>query len=65
VPKAFIVPRKGCTLDEGTLTRFFSTRLAGYKMIRQWQVTDAIPRTPSGKILRRTLKEQAAAEQQS
>jgi acyl-coenzyme A synthetase/AMP-(fatty) acid ligase len=32
--------------------------LAGYKMIRQWRVTDAIPRTPSGKILRRILKEQ-------
>jgi acyl-coenzyme A synthetase/AMP-(fatty) acid ligase len=39
------------------LAQFFSTRLAGYKMIRQWQFTDAIPRTPSGKILRRTLKE--------
>jgi len=57
VPRAFVVPRKGCTLDEGMLAQFFSTRLAGYKMIRQWQVTDAIPRTPSGKILRRTLKQ--------
>jgi long-chain acyl-CoA synthetase len=57
VPKAFVVRRKGCTLDEGMLAQFFSTRLAGYKMIRQWQFSDAIPRTPSGKILRRTLKE--------
>ena len=57
VPKAFVVRRKGCTLDEGMLAQFFSTRLAGYKMIRQWRFTDAIPRTPSGKILRRALKE--------
>jgi len=57
VPRAFVVRRKGCTLDDGMLAQFFSTRLAGYKMIRQWQFTDAIPRTPSGKILRRTLKE--------
>jgi long-chain acyl-CoA synthetase len=57
VPNAFVVPRKGCTLGEAALTDFFSTRLAGYKMIRKWHVTDAIPRTPSGKILRRLLKE--------
>lgn len=57
VPNAFVVPRKGCTLDEGALTDYFSNRLAGYKTIRKWHFTDAIPRTPSGKILRRMLKE--------
>ena len=57
VPNAFVVPRKGCTLDQAALTDFFAKRLAGYKTIRQWHFTDAIPRTPSGKILRRMLKE--------
>jgi long-chain acyl-CoA synthetase len=57
VPHAFVVPRKGCTLGDAALTDYFSRRLAGYKMIRKWHVTDAIPRTPSGKILRRMLKE--------
>ena len=57
VPNAFVVPRKGCTLGEAALTDYFSRRLAGYKMIRKWHVTDAIPRTPSGKILRRVLKD--------
>jgi len=56
-PNAFVVPRKGCTLDAAALTDYFATRLAGYKTIRQWHLTDAIPRTPSGKILRRMLKE--------
>ena len=57
VPNAFVVPRKGCTLDPAALTDFFARRLAGYKTIRQWHFADAIPRTPSGKILRRVLKE--------
>jgi len=39
------------------LNDYFSRRLAGYKMIRKWHLTDAIPRTPSGKILRRVLRE--------
>jgi acyl-coenzyme A synthetase/AMP-(fatty) acid ligase len=51
-----VVPRKGCTLDAAALTDYFATRLAGYKTIRKWHLTDAIPRTPSGKILRRMLK---------
>ena len=57
VPNAFVVPRKGCTLEPAALTDFFAKRLAGYKTIRRWHFTDAIPRTPSGKILRRVLKE--------
>jgi long-chain acyl-CoA synthetase len=57
VPNAFVVARKGCTLDEAALTDYFSKRLAGYKMIRKWHLTDAIPRTPSGKILRRVLRD--------
>jgi long-chain acyl-CoA synthetase len=57
VPNAFVVPRKGCTLDAAALTDYFAKRLAGYKTIRKWHLTDAIPRTPSGKILRRMLKE--------
>jgi long-chain acyl-CoA synthetase len=57
VPNAFVVARKGCTLGEAALSDYFSKRLAGYKMIRKWHLIDAIPRTPSGKILRRMLKE--------
>ena len=57
VPNAVVVIRKGCTLGEAALNEYFSRRLAGYKMIRKWHLIDAIPRTPSGKILRRVLKE--------
>ena len=56
VPKAFVVPRAGRDIDVEELERFVAERVAGYKQIRHFEVVDAIPRTPSGKILRRMLK---------
>jgi long-chain acyl-CoA synthetase len=56
VPKAFIVPREGRTLDLDALARFVSERVSGYKQIRHFEVIESIPRTPSGKILRRMLR---------
>jgi acyl-CoA synthetase (AMP-forming)/AMP-acid ligase II len=32
--------------------------LAGYKRLHRVVIVDAIPRTPSGKVLRRTLREE-------
>jgi long-chain acyl-CoA synthetase len=55
-PKAFLVPRAGRTLDLDSLSRFVSERVASYKQIRYFEMVDAIPRTPSGKILRRMLR---------
>jgi long-chain acyl-CoA synthetase len=57
VPKAFVVARAGGALDIETLSRFVAERVAGYKQVRRWEVVSSIPRTPSGKILRRMLKE--------
>ena len=56
IPKAFVVCRSGTTLEPDRLDRFMSERVAGYKQIRQWAMVASIPRTPSGKILRRSLK---------
>jgi long-chain acyl-CoA synthetase len=56
-PKAFIVPRAGRTIDLDALARFVSERLAGYKQIRYFEVIESIPRNPSGKILRRMLRQ--------
>jgi len=57
VPKAFVV-RKDHTLTAETLLAWAGGRLAGYKRIHEIEFVDAIPKTPSGKILRRVLKEQ-------
>ena len=55
VPKAYVVPQPGRTIDLNALARFVSERVAGYKQIRHFEIIDKIPRTPSGKVLRRLL----------
>jgi long-chain acyl-CoA synthetase len=57
IPKAFVVVRAGTALSAETLLAFMGERLAGYKKIREVEFVDAIPKNPSGKILRRVLKE--------
>ncbi len=57
VPKAFVVAREpGLDLDE--VRAFVAERVAPYKKIRYIETVDAIPKNPSGKILRRLLIEQ-------
>ncbi len=59
VPRAYVVAHAGCRLEPDTLTAYVTARVAAYKAIRQWDVVEAIPRTPSGKILRRVLRQHA------
>jgi len=56
---AFIVLREGSVATkklEEELCGFVSERLTSYKQPRQIHFVDALPRTPSGKILRRELR---------
>jgi acyl-CoA synthetase (AMP-forming)/AMP-acid ligase II len=48
----------GETVTTDELQERVASRLAGYKRVRHVQFVDEIPRLPSGKALRRTLKEQ-------
>src|SRR5438067_2060496 len=57
VPKAFVV-RKDPTLTADALMTWARGRLAAYKALQEIQFVDAIPKTASGKILRRVLKEE-------
>ncbi len=61
VPKAFVVPREDRVIELDELAHFVAVRVAGYKQIRHFEVIDKIPRTTSGKILRRMLKTMTAA----
>ncbi len=61
VPKAFVVLREDRFIELDELARFVADRVAGYKQIRHFEVVDKIPRTPSGKLLRRMLKTMTAA----
>jgi acyl-CoA synthetase (AMP-forming)/AMP-acid ligase II len=47
-------------VDEDELRRLVADTLATYKQLRHVVVVDAIPRLPSGKVLRRTLRDEWA-----
>ncbi|CAD0197921.1 unnamed protein product [Chrysodeixis includens] len=57
VPKAFIVLREGHRADANSITTFVSKRVAEYKRIKEVRFLNELPKNPSGKILRRVLKE--------
>ncbi|HEY3670615.1 MAG TPA: class I adenylate-forming enzyme family protein [Acidimicrobiia bacterium] len=56
VAAVVVVDGKSVTAEE--LQEAVASRLAGYKRVRHVVFVDEIPRLPSGKALRRTLKEQ-------
>jgi long-chain acyl-CoA synthetase len=62
VPKAFVLVRQGHEVTTQELMRFVEERVAPYKKVREIEFVDAIPKTPSGKILRRELIEQERAK---
>jgi acyl-CoA synthetase (AMP-forming)/AMP-acid ligase II len=53
---AAVVPRDGRALDVEALEAHVKQRLADYKRPRSWQVRAALPRTESGKLLKRVLR---------
>lgn len=54
--KAFIVLKKGFSITEKELEEFLRSKIAGYKIPREWEFVDELPITPSGKILKRELR---------
>ncbi|MDQ6852049.1 MAG: long-chain fatty acid--CoA ligase, partial [Actinomycetota bacterium] len=52
---AAIVPRRGSQPDPEALRAFCRQRLAGFKVPKSFEAVSALPRTPSGKLLRREL----------
>ncbi len=53
---AVVTPRPGRVLDPAGLDAFLAPRLAPFKRPRSWEVCAALPRTESGKLLRRALR---------
>lgn len=56
--KAFIVVKPGETLTEEEVIRFCKSRLAAYKVPKQVEFRDSLPKTIVGKVLRRQLREE-------
>ena len=55
VPKAFVVLRGGANTSADELMTYVASKVAPHKKIRRLEFIDAIPKVPSGKILRREL----------
>lgn len=58
IPKAFVVLKPGATATADELLAYVAAQVAGYKKVREIEFVEAVPRSPSGKILRRLLIEQ-------
>jgi long-chain acyl-CoA synthetase len=59
--KAFVSLKAGASVTPEELIAFCRERMAAYKYPRQVEIVDEIPKTVSGKVLRRELREQASA----
>ena len=57
IPKAFVVVKPGATLTADEVIAYVAERVSPQKKVRAVEFIDAIPKVPSGKILRRALVE--------
>jgi long-chain acyl-CoA synthetase len=61
VPKAYVVLRPGAAASRKELLRFARERLASFKVPREVEFCEGLPRTTSGKVLRQHLRSTADA----
>lgn len=57
VVHCFVVPKQGETVTTRQLVAFLRGRIADFKVPASFEIIDTLPRNPSGKILRRELRE--------
>ena len=62
VPKAFVVEAPGGSVSADEVKNFVADRVAPQKKVRRVEFIDEVPKTASGKILRRDLVEKERAE---
>jgi long-chain acyl-CoA synthetase len=55
--KAIVVPRLGTTPSQDDIIAYARERIAGFKLPKSVDFVDALPRNPTGKVLRRELRE--------
>ena len=60
---AVIVPKAGFTLTEAGVLAALEGRLAHFKTPKRVIFTDALPKNPSGKLLKRQLRLEYAAQE--
>ena len=56
--RAFVVTRRGAAVSESDLQAYVRSRLANYKVPREIDFVDELPRNSTGKVLKRELRRQ-------
>jgi 2-aminobenzoate-CoA ligase len=64
IAKAFVVLKPGQTVSPEELLAFCKGKIATYKLPREIVIVNELPRTPTGKLLRRVLKQKEPGAQQ-
>jgi acyl-CoA synthetase (AMP-forming)/AMP-acid ligase II len=59
IPAAYVVLKPGHDVDATDIQRFVADKVASYKQLQKVIFIDAIPKSASGKILRRVLRDQS------
>lgn len=62
IPKAFVVLKPGVEASAQDIQDFVAGHVASYKKVRIVEFTDEIPKSASGKILRRFLRDQSTED---
>lgn len=57
IPRAFVVLRPDADISAADITAFMQDKVATYKVVHDFVFTDTIPKSASGKILRRLLRD--------
>jgi acyl-CoA synthetase (AMP-forming)/AMP-acid ligase II len=60
--KAIIVPRQGMTVTPEEIVEYCQDKMAGYKRPKSAEVWEELPKNPSGKILKREMRQKYWAE---
>jgi long-chain acyl-CoA synthetase len=53
---AFIIPRKGHQIDPVSLKDYLKTRLAGFKVPKEYIAVEELPKSGTGKVLKREVR---------
>jgi acyl-CoA synthetase (AMP-forming)/AMP-acid ligase II len=62
IPAGYVVLKPGMSATAEEIQSFVAGQVAHYKQIRRLTFLDAVPKSASGKILRRVLRDQEAAQ---
>jgi 4-coumarate--CoA ligase len=62
IPVAYVVKHEATDATAEEIMEYVASQVAHYKRVRRVEFTEAIPKSPTGKLLRRELKRQALGE---